>query len=131
MISFDTNLLLYSLNRDCPEHTAARAFFDSLPVAGQVAICGLVLIELYVLLGNPAVLRQPLDGANAGLAPIWLSRAQLRMRFPVVLLSKRLSASAKCVLCPHASHDHSIATKGDEAAAGGRSAAAEGHAVKG
>lgn len=66
MISFDTNLLLYSLNRDCPEHTAARAFFDSLPVApGAVAICELVLIELYVLLRNPVVLKQPLDAADA------------------------------------------------------------------
>ena len=65
MISFDTNLLLYSLNRDCPEHAAARVFFDSLPVAGAVAICELVLIELYVLLRNPAVLKQPLDAADA------------------------------------------------------------------
>ena len=66
MISFDTNLLLYSLNRDCPEHADARAFFASLPVApGKVAICELVLIELYVLLRNPAVLKNPLDGADA------------------------------------------------------------------
>ena len=26
MISFDTNLLLYSLNQDCPEYNNARAF---------------------------------------------------------------------------------------------------------
>jgi len=30
MISFDTNLLLYALNQDCTEYSAARAFFDSL-----------------------------------------------------------------------------------------------------
>ena len=58
MISFDTNLLLYSLNRDCAEYAAARAFFASLPTApGQVAVCELVLIELYVLLRNPAVVK--------------------------------------------------------------------------
>lgn len=66
MISFDTNLLLYSLNKDCPEYSGARTFFDSLPPApGEVAICELVLIELYVLLRNPAVLKQPLDAADA------------------------------------------------------------------
>jgi uncharacterized protein len=66
MISFDTNLLLYSLNRDCAEYNDSRAFFASLPVApGAVAICELVLIELYVLLRNPAVLSSPLDPASA------------------------------------------------------------------
>ena len=29
MISFDTNLLLYSLNRDCAEYNDARAFIAS------------------------------------------------------------------------------------------------------
>ncbi|HTD68549.1 MAG TPA: VapC toxin family PIN domain ribonuclease, partial [Candidatus Limnocylindria bacterium] len=43
-----------------------RAFFDSLSAApGEVAICELVLIELYVLLRNPTVLKQPLDAADA------------------------------------------------------------------
>jgi hypothetical protein len=66
MISFDTNLLLYSLNRDCPEYNDARAFFASLPTApGTVAVCELVLVELYVLLRNPAVLNNPLDPADA------------------------------------------------------------------
>jgi uncharacterized protein len=66
MISFDTNLLLYSLNGDCPECHDARAFFASLPTApGEVAVCELVLVELYVLLRNPAVIRNPLDAADA------------------------------------------------------------------
>ncbi len=66
MISFDTNLLLYSLNQDCAEYEDARAFFASLPTApGTVAICELVLVELYVLLRNPAVLEAPLDPAEA------------------------------------------------------------------
>ena len=37
MISFDTNLLLYSLNQDCPEHIAARDFFESLDSAPTVS----------------------------------------------------------------------------------------------
>ncbi len=66
MISFDTNLLLYSLNQDCAEYNDARDFFTSLPTApGMVAICELVLIELYVLLRNPAVLSSPLAPTDA------------------------------------------------------------------
>src|SRR5947208_12064778 len=66
MISFDTNLLLYSLNQDCAEYHAARSFFASLPTAsGAVAICELVLVEIYVLLRNPAVLTKPLDPDDA------------------------------------------------------------------
>ena len=66
MISFDTNLLLYSLNQDCAEYQDARAFFAGLPtVTGTVAVCELVLVELYVLLRNPAVLTHPLDPADA------------------------------------------------------------------
>jgi uncharacterized protein len=66
MISFDTNLLLYSLNQDCAEYQNARAFFASLPTArGTVAICELVLVELYVLLRNPAILKNPLEPADA------------------------------------------------------------------
>ncbi len=66
MVSFDTNLLFCSLNRDCAEYLDARAFFAALPeTAGSVAICELVLVELYVLLRNPAVLRHPLESAEA------------------------------------------------------------------
>ena len=66
MISFDTNLLLYSLNQDCAEFNDARSFFAGLPVApGTVAICELVLVELYVLLRNSAVVKNPLDPADA------------------------------------------------------------------
>src|SRR5216110_1750863 len=66
MISFDTNLLLYSINRQCPEYNDARRFFASLPTTvGSVAICELVLIELYVLVRNPALLQKPLGPADA------------------------------------------------------------------
>ena len=66
MISFDTNLLLYSLNRDCSEYNDARAFFASLPAApGTVVLCELVLVKLYVLLRNPAVLKNPLEPSDA------------------------------------------------------------------
>jgi toxin-antitoxin system PIN domain toxin len=66
MISFDTNLLLYSLNKDCAEYEPARAFFAALPgSSNSVVICELELLELYVLLRNPAVLKVPLGSSEA------------------------------------------------------------------
>lgn len=65
MISIDTNLLLYSLNRDCPEHAASRRFIESCSRRPDVAISELVLIELYVLLRNKAVLSKPLGASRA------------------------------------------------------------------
>jgi toxin-antitoxin system PIN domain toxin len=66
MISFDTNLLLYSLNKDCPEHEDSREFFSSLPTApSSVVVCELVLIELYVLLRNSSVVKNPLGPEDA------------------------------------------------------------------
>jgi len=65
MISIDTNVLLYGLNRDCPEHAASRAFLDDCAGRADVAIAELVLVELYVLLRNPAVVRQPLEAGAA------------------------------------------------------------------
>ncbi len=68
MISIDTNLLLYSLNRDCPEHDAARRFVQVCAGRSDVAIAELVLLELYVLLRNPAVVGRPLEAEEAALA---------------------------------------------------------------
>lgn len=65
MISIDTNILLYSLNRDCPEHAAARDFVEACAQRPDVAIAELVLVELYVLLRNPAVVGRPLEAPSA------------------------------------------------------------------
>jgi toxin-antitoxin system PIN domain toxin len=65
VISIDTSILLYSLNRDCPEHGAARACVEACAGRSDVAIAELVLLELYVLLRNPAVVRQPLAAVDA------------------------------------------------------------------
>jgi toxin-antitoxin system PIN domain toxin len=65
VISIDTNILLYSLNRDCPEHGPARAFLEACAGRSDVAIAELVLVELYVLLRNPAVVRKPLEAVDA------------------------------------------------------------------
>ncbi len=65
MFSIDTNVLLYAQNQDCPEHDPAAAFLVECADRTDVAICELVLMELYQLLRNPAVLMRPLDGPEA------------------------------------------------------------------
>ncbi len=65
LISIDTNLLLYSLNQDCPEFAPARKFITELGTSQNVAICELVLVELYLLLRNPAVVRAPYSAQDA------------------------------------------------------------------
>ena len=65
MLSLDTNILLYAQNRDCPEHKPARAFINKCTERDDVAICELVLVELYQLLRSSAVLTNPLDADEA------------------------------------------------------------------
>lgn len=65
MLSIDTNVLLYAQNQDCPEYDAAVAFLVSCADRDDVAICELVLVELYQLLRNPAVVTRPLDAPEA------------------------------------------------------------------
>ena len=65
MLSIDTNIFLYAYNRDCGEHTAAIAFLAECASRNDVAVCELVLVELYQLLRNPAVLKRPLDAPDA------------------------------------------------------------------
>ncbi len=64
MLSVDTNLLLYSLNADCAEFERARDFVRSIGDQ-EIAICELVLVELYLLLRNPAVVAQPCSAPQA------------------------------------------------------------------
>ena len=65
MISIDTNILLYGVNRDCPEHGEARRFVEACGRRSDIAIAEPVLVELYVLLRNPAVVRKPLGASEA------------------------------------------------------------------
>jgi uncharacterized protein len=65
MISLDTNLLLYALNSECTEHARAAAFLAECGHRKDVAVAELVLLELYQLLRNPAVLSRPLGALDA------------------------------------------------------------------
>ncbi len=66
MLSIDTNILLYALNRDADEFEAARDFLQDCSQRDDVAICDLVLVEIYNLLRNPAVINNPLPAREAG-----------------------------------------------------------------
>jgi toxin-antitoxin system PIN domain toxin len=64
VISLDTNILLPALEPSHPNHVRAREFVQALP-AGRVALCELVLVEVYVMVRNPATARRPLTAAEA------------------------------------------------------------------
>lgn len=58
MIAVDTNLLFPALERSHADHAAARSFLEESPE--ELALSELVLMELYVLVRNPAIARRPL-----------------------------------------------------------------------
>ena len=67
MISMDSNLLLYSLNPDSVWHEGSVSFLRQnlgIPTV-RVAIADYVLVELYVLLRNPAVMAKALTARAA------------------------------------------------------------------
>ena len=65
MISCDTNILLYAYNKSSNLHEKARGFLESYKKNSDFVICELVLLELYVLLRNPVVIRNPLSSLEA------------------------------------------------------------------
>ncbi|MBA4386728.1 MAG: VapC toxin family PIN domain ribonuclease [Verrucomicrobia bacterium] len=66
MHSLDTNILLYAMNADCPEHQQALTVMEEmLRAPSQWIIADQVLLEYYRLVRNPAVLAQPLDATTA------------------------------------------------------------------
>jgi uncharacterized protein len=65
ILSIDSNILLYAFDKQCPEHEVAFEFVCAQACNHELAICELVLVELYVLLRNPAILRRPLSPADA------------------------------------------------------------------
>jgi toxin-antitoxin system PIN domain toxin len=79
MLSIDTNILLYAQNADCPEHTRASGFLAECAGRSDVVVCELVLVELYILLRNPAVVSRPL-GAKAAAAVCHAYRGHPRWR---------------------------------------------------
>jgi toxin-antitoxin system PIN domain toxin len=66
ILSADTNLFLYAANPDSPHHEAAQRFFAT-EAGGQqrFVLCGLVLVEIYMQLRNPAVFKKPRSAGEA------------------------------------------------------------------
>jgi uncharacterized protein len=66
ILSADTNLFLYAANPQSPHHAAARRFFEVQAEGSErFLLCGLVLVEIYMQLRNPAVFRSPKSPAEA------------------------------------------------------------------
>lgn len=65
MISIDTNILFAALDEDNDFHSKASTFIDSLQDRDDVVISEFMLLELYCLLRNPAVLTKPLSSSAA------------------------------------------------------------------
>ncbi len=65
MISLDTNILLPAVESGNADHARAAAFMASLDDRKDVAISEFILLELYGLLRNPAVLARPLNPTAA------------------------------------------------------------------
>jgi toxin-antitoxin system PIN domain toxin len=65
MLSFDTNILLYSMVGKSSYHKKANAFLESLQSSTEVVICELILVELYIALRNPTLFSAPLQAEEA------------------------------------------------------------------
>ena len=72
MNSLDTNILLYGINRDCPEHEACRDLIGkALKESSSWIVAEQVWFELYRLLRNPSVLEKPLSSCDASETVAW------------------------------------------------------------
>ena len=65
MLSIDTNILFPAMVRTDAHHASAFTFLNELEDRDDVAISEFALLELYVLLRNPAVLIKPLGPLEA------------------------------------------------------------------
>jgi len=66
MLSADTNIFVHAADPDSPLHGAARKFFAELDNRKEeFVLCELVLVELYMLLRNPAVFTKPYTASES------------------------------------------------------------------
>ncbi len=66
ILSADTNLFLYAANPASPHYEASKAFFSSFDARRtRFILCGLVLVEIYMQLRNPDVLKKPRTAKEA------------------------------------------------------------------
>lgn len=65
MISFDANVIVHSLNTAMPDHERARTFLLQMSDRVDVTIAEYVLVEVYLLIRNPAVFPHPFSARDA------------------------------------------------------------------
>jgi uncharacterized protein len=65
VISFDTNIAVYAANRASALHQSAYEFIAALGSRRDIAICELMLVELYLKLRNEKIFPKPLGAAQA------------------------------------------------------------------
>jgi toxin-antitoxin system PIN domain toxin len=65
LTSCDTKILLHASNARSPRHVDAAAFLGDMSAREDFVVCELILIELYVLIRNPAVVSNPLGADDA------------------------------------------------------------------
>lgn len=65
MISCDTNILFPAFDSTSPLHDKARTFLAALSPREDVCLCEQVLMELYCLVRNPSVCRNPMSAPDA------------------------------------------------------------------
>jgi toxin-antitoxin system PIN domain toxin len=65
MLSFDTNIAVHAANTASPLHDQAREFIASIATRRDMAICELVLVELYLKLRNDKIFARPLTAPQA------------------------------------------------------------------
>jgi len=65
MISFDTNIIVYALNSSMDEHARAYAFLAELAEDDRVVVAEQTLVEVYLLIRNPAVFPKPYSAKDA------------------------------------------------------------------
>lgn len=66
ILSADTNLFLYAANPGSPHHESATRFFEEETSGNnRFLLCGLVLVEVWMQLRNPAVFKKPKTAKEA------------------------------------------------------------------
>jgi predicted nucleic acid-binding protein len=65
MISLDANIIIYSLNKTMSERDRARSFLLQLSDRHDVVIAEPILVEVYLLMRNPAVFPHPYSPMEA------------------------------------------------------------------
>jgi uncharacterized protein len=65
MLSFETNIAVHAANSGSPLHDRARDFLQSVAARRDMAVCELVLVELYLKLRNEKIFSRPLTASQA------------------------------------------------------------------